>query len=376
MPYCATRQRNCAAIPWWSAPAPGGSITACLLAEAGRGVVMLEEGPYLALESCVSFSRQEMEQKYRNGGLTVAMGKTKIAYVEGRCVGGGSEVNSGLYHRTPPDILETWRKEFKVDGLTEEDLRPHFAACENDLSVSLLPGAAPAASLKLQEGAQKLGWQAQEVPRWYRYDNNTGGPEKGSRQSMTCTFVPRFLRAGGKLAPNTRARTIRQENGRWLVRAEHASGKIIEISAENLFMAAGAVQTPALLRRSGLTHNIGEHLRLHPTIKLTAQFAEDVNAADMGVPVHQVKEFSPRLSFGCSISTPPYLALGLLDHPAAAKARSPHMDAAGQLLCHDHGRRLRHRAQLARSTATRWCATAWRPRTSATWRTDCVNWRK
>lgn len=299
---------------------PGGSITACLLAEAGREVIMLEEGPYLALESCVSFSRQEMEQKYRNGGLTVALGKTKIAYVEGRCVGGGSEVNSGLYHRTPPEILETWRKEFKMDGLEHQDMEKHFTACEKELSVSKLPGAAPAASLKLVAGAQKLGWQAQEVPRWYRYDNPASGQEKGARQSMTRTYVPRFLRAGGKLVPNTRARIIRHENGRWLVRADHASGKNIEISAENLFLAAGAIHTPALLRRNGLTRNIGERLRLHPTVKLTAQFAEEINAADMGVPAHQVKEFSPRLSFGCSVSTPPYLALGLLDHPAAARA--------------------------------------------------------
>jgi choline dehydrogenase-like flavoprotein len=35
----------------------------------------------------------------------------------------------------------------------------------------------------------------------------------------------------------------------------------------------------------------------------------------MGVPVHQVKEFAPRLSFGCSISSQAHLALGLLDHP-------------------------------------------------------------
>jgi choline dehydrogenase-like flavoprotein len=36
----------------------------------------------------------------------------------------------------------------------------------------------------------------------------------------------------------------------------------------------------------------------------------------MGVPVHQVKEFAPRLSFGGSISSPGYLALALSDHPA------------------------------------------------------------
>ncbi len=301
---------------------PGGSITACLLAEAGREVVVLEEGPYLALESCQPFTRQEMEQKYRNGGLTVALGKTKIAYVEGRCVGGGSEVNSGLYHRTPPEILATWRKDFGVDGLSEEDLRPHFEACEKELSVSRMPGALPAASLKLHEGAQKLGWQSQEVPRWFRYETNAAGETRGSRQSMTRTYVPRLLQAGGKLLPNTRALAMRQEGGRWLVRAEHRSGKIIELSAEHLFMAAGAVHTPALLRRAGLTRNIGDKLRLHPTVKLTAQFPEAINAADMGVPVHQVKEFSPRLSFGCSISSPSYLALGLLDHPAAARAVS------------------------------------------------------
>ncbi len=297
---------------------PGGSITACLLAEAGREVVMVEEGPYLALESCEPFSRQEMEQKYRNGGLTVAMGKTKIAYVEGRCVGGGSEINSGLYHRTPPDILETWRKEFKVDGLDDNDLRPHFEACEKELSVSLLPGELPAASMKLRDGAQKLGWKSQEVPRWFRYE--PGSTQKGSRQSMTKTYVPRFLRAGGKLLPNTRALSIRYEGGCWLVHAKYVSGKTIELSTENLFVAAGAVQTPALLRRCGLTKNIGERLRLHPTVKLVAQFPEPVNAADMGVPAHQVKEFSPRLSFGCSLSSPPYLALGLLDHTAAVRA--------------------------------------------------------
>ena len=105
---------------------PGGAITACLLAEAGRDVLLIEEGPFLALDSCPPFSRREMEQKYRNGGQTVAMGRTKVAYVEGRCVGGGSEINSGLYHRTPPEVLDVWRREFQVADLAEADLRPRF----------------------------------------------------------------------------------------------------------------------------------------------------------------------------------------------------------------------------------------------------------
>jgi choline dehydrogenase-like flavoprotein len=305
---------------------PGGAITACLLAEAGKNVLLIEEGDYLSLESCAPFTKDEMVQKYRNGGQTVAMGANKVAYVEGRCVGGGSEINSGLYHRTPPDILETWRKEFRVEGL--EELRPHFEACEKEVSVSFLPGPAPAASLKLHEGAVKLGWKSLEVPRWFSYASGTTNASNGKRQSMTETFVPRFLRAGGKLLPRTRVENIRQDGAGWLVHAHHPATGAIRINAGTLFLCAGAVQTPALLRRSGITRNIGNSLRLHPTVKVVAKFPEPVNSAQMGVPVHQVKEFAPRFSFGCSISTPPYLAVALLDHAEQTRAVSrdwPHM---------------------------------------------------
>jgi choline dehydrogenase-like flavoprotein len=291
---------------------PGGSITACLLAEAGRDVLLIEEGPLHQPGACTPFSREEMLEKYRNGGQTVALGKNKISYVEGRCVGGGSEINSGLYHRTPAEILDLWRSQFGVESLTEAELLPHYEANERELSVSLMPGVAPAASLKLQEGAKRLGWKSLEVPRWVHYAG--ANKDSGIRQTMTRTFVPRFLKAGGRLAPSVRVTRIIRDGGKWNLLAERADGQTVKITADVLFLCAGAIQTPALLRRSGITHNIGNSLQLHPTVKVAARFPEAVNDIDMGVPVHQVKEFAPRLTFGCSISTPPYLALGLVDH--------------------------------------------------------------
>jgi choline dehydrogenase-like flavoprotein len=308
---------------------PGGAITACLLAEAGRDVLLVEEGGYLPLDSCDPFSKEEMLQKYRNGGQTVAFGKNKIQYVEGRCVGGGSEINSGLYHRTPPEMLDRWRKEFEVEALNESDLAPHFATCERDLSVSTSPHEPPPASLKLCAGARKLGWQALELPRWFRYHLDPEGADArphesqhGQRQSMTETYIPRFLKARGRLLSRTRASRFFPAGNGWLIEARNQSGSSIEITADTLFLCAGAIHTPTLLRRSGITRNIGNSLQCHPTVKIVAQFPETVNCAGMGVPVHQVKEFAPRLSFGCSISSPAYVALGLIDYPAAARETS------------------------------------------------------
>jgi choline dehydrogenase-like flavoprotein len=78
-------------------------------------------------------------------------------------------------------------------------------------------------------------------------------------------------------------------------------------------VCAGAIQSPALLQRSGVRRHIGRTLAVHPTVKLAARFPEALNIPD-DVPVHQVKEFAPDLSFGGSASHPGLVALALSDH--------------------------------------------------------------
>ena len=289
---------------------PGGAITAALLAEAGREVMLIEAGPELALEDTPEFSRAEMERKYRNGGITAAFGKTKISYVEGRCVGGGSEINAGLYHRTPETILQRWHDEFALDGATMGELKPFFEANERELSVSPLQGEHPMASLKMREGAAKMGWSSMEVPRWFKYD----GPNDkiGKKQSMTRTFIPRAQQAGANLLTDTRVAKLSRAGTEWIVRCERGEDRFA-IRCKTVFVCAGAIHTAALLRRSGITQNIGNSLRMHPTVKVVARFPETVNSRDMGVTVEQIKEFSPRLGFGVSVSRAPYISLSMLD---------------------------------------------------------------
>jgi len=300
---------------------PGGSVAAATLAEGGEDVLLLDEGRYHALESTAPHSREEMVEKYRNGGLTVTADPANIAYVEGRCVGGGSEVNSGLYHRTPEQVLERWREVYGVEALSREEMRPHFEACEQAVNVSYLPGEPTTASQKLEMGAGELGWDCVEVPRWYEYSGqeDSAGATEGVKQSMTKTYVPRFLKEGGRLEAKTRVKKLSRSNGKWTLKAEtYEEGQVVDrhIRADAVFLACGAVHTPALLKRSGIRRNVGKTLNMHPTVKIVAEFEEEVNSLDSGVPVHQVKEFAPGITLGGSASTPPHLAMTLTDADA------------------------------------------------------------
>jgi choline dehydrogenase-like flavoprotein len=291
------------------------------LASKGFDVVLLEEGPHLNLDSCPPFSIEEMRQKYRWGGLNPALGSPKVPLVEACCVGGGSEINSGLYHRTPPEILDRWRDRFTVKHLEETDLLPHFEACEAALGVQLNPGRQPAASVKMKIGAERLGWKTAEVPRWVKYPDilDPDGIAHGKRQSMTETLLPSAQALGCRLVPNARVEKLERARAHWRVKAVRRQ-EPLTVEAEAVFVCCGAIETPALLRRSGIKKNIGNTLALAPMIKVAAVFEDEVIDDYVEIGAQQVREFSPYITIGCSISSLPYLALALSEHPDAGIA--------------------------------------------------------
>ena len=92
----------------------GGATTAALLAEAGRDVLVVEEGAWVEQGEVVPFSLEQMDRQYRAGGVTVALGRPSIAYTEGCCAGGGTEINSGLYRRPSEETLDRWRRSTSI----------------------------------------------------------------------------------------------------------------------------------------------------------------------------------------------------------------------------------------------------------------------
>jgi choline dehydrogenase-like flavoprotein len=296
---------------------PGGAVTARVLAEAGLDVVVVEEGDWVEAGDVEPYSIEQMRRQYRNQGLTVAIGRPSIAYTEGRGAGGGSEVNSGLYHRPSEQVLADWSRSFDIDALSASVLEPFHTYVEHELTIAAWPdGRLPECSDLLRRGAQALGWKSVDVPRWVRY-RDQDGVLSVERQTMSRTYLPRAQRAGAELWTSARAGRLvvsgRRVTGVEVLRRVGERQVAEQVTADTVFVCAGATQTPALLQRSGVRRNVGGNLSVHPTVKVVAEFDHEMNTPG-DLPTYQVKEFEPWLSFGGSASRPALIALALAEN--------------------------------------------------------------
>ncbi len=298
----------------------GGAVTASRLTEAGRRVTVAEEGPWIDPDAMVPFGLDEFATKYRHRGVSAALGLPPVQYAEGCCVGGSTEINSGLWHRLPNEFAEEWQHAYDIDEFTPASLDRYAEGIEHELSVSRLPGAPPETSAILERGATKLGWRNVEFPRVFRHDNQG----RGVKQTMARTLVPRAVAAGGEVVAGCQVLRLIGDGDRVSgarARRRRPDGTVEDVTfrAEQVFVCGGAIQTPALLQRSGIRHHIGVGLKLHPTIKVAARFPHEVDHDT--VPMHRITEFSPNLTIGGSASRRSHIALALadsaLEHTAA-----------------------------------------------------------
>lgn len=291
----------------------GGATTAAILAEAGHTVTVVEEGAWVDPDLVEPFSLEEMELKYRHHGSSAALGAPPVAYAEGRCVGGSTEINSGLWHRLPSELADEWRTTYRIDEFTTTQLDAYAERVEEWQSVSQMPVAPPPSSALLERGAAKLGWRSVEFPRVFRYEPSG----RGTKQTMARTLIPRAIAAGASVIPDCRVLRLIRDGDR-VVGAKcrrrstpDVPEETVEIRAEHVFVCGGAVQTPALLQRSGFRRNIGNGLKLHPTIKIAARFTHPIDHGD--VSPYRITEFSPNLTIGGSASRRGHVALALAD---------------------------------------------------------------
>jgi len=248
----------------------GGGAAAAVLAGAGLDVVVLEAGEYLGPPDFDGAELAALERMYLDGG-TAATVDQGVGILAGSCLGGGTVVNYTTSFRTPDDVREEWGGPFAADAFTRS-----LDAVWERLGANVEHNRVPAREEKLRAGLERLGWHVDAMPRDVR----------GCEQGRVCGYCPFGCRLGAKQSSDRTWLVDAAKAGARIVvgaRAERiGSGPRVEagaltVRARAVAVACGAINTPALLLRSGLGNSfVGRNLFLHPVGGALGYFEEEI----------------------------------------------------------------------------------------------------
>ena len=311
----------------------GGAVVACELAEAGRSVVLVEDGSYLRSDQFVQREEVMYPRIYREGG-TKATADYTVLVSQGRAVGGSTVAGFCLCIRPPRPLLGYWTRAHDLPGLELERLHPFMRQVEKRIGAHrILPEQLNANGAKLQVGSEKLGYRGY-LPLHNRHECLLCGycalgctyDRKGD---MLTTYVPAASKAGAVIVPDCQVLQVATSKGRAVGvggvfrRSRTGEAFTLKVKAGVVILAAGAINSPRIWKHSQLpdpADQVGRNLRLQPQVVVTALYPEPIEAWK-GIPQgYVVDEF---LEIGNRGPGTGYLLVPTFAHPVAAASMLP-----------------------------------------------------
>ncbi len=269
----------------------GGAPVAAELAQAGLKVVILEEGGRFDLNDFTGDAVERSVKMYRDFGLTATLGTPLIPILTGKTIGGTTTINSGTCFRTPDQVLQKWIKLYGLSDLTAEEMKPYFEKVEQVVNVIDVPEELIDPSAKIfRRGLQQMGLHGIPLKRNVKACEGSSlccfGCPTDAKQSVQLNYIPQALQAGAEIYPYTLAEKIIHRNGKFsevLARRinplTQKASAMIRVKSKVLVVAGGTLQTPYLLKHSGVATQskaLGNNLTLHPAGKALALFKDSV----------------------------------------------------------------------------------------------------
>ena len=266
----------------------GGGVIAAALAEAGRSVVVLEQGPFVDEAAMPRDELGAYDRLYLDHGLLTTWDGS-VTMLAGTGVGGGTLVNWTTCIPATASVRDEWQREHGVEGLTGAAWADDVGALEAELGVAASTFIPPKDAVILR-GAAALGWEAAPTRRNASGCDDCGscpfGCRRGTKRSGVRAHLARAAAAGTRVVAGARVTQVLVEAGRATgVEAEAEIGpgsaggqrRRLIVRASAVIVAGGALRTPSVLQRSGLGHPaIGRHLRVHPVAVVAALFDEPI----------------------------------------------------------------------------------------------------
>lgn len=268
---------------------PGGLTTAAILAEAGARVVLIEAGQFWPKGTFERSQSWALENLVQDRQPRIAMGNTHVPVLAGKGVGGGTLINSGISFRAPDRVLDEWMRTHGLDYWEDRDSL--YTEVERVIGVAPTPRSIAGQNAEVhRRGFEKLGVEHAYMPR-----NTPGcvgcgtcqtGCPSGGKASSDLNWLPRALRADAVVYADTEVDEILHRDDRVIgVRGQmrHPSDDShvaeVEVRADHVVLAAGAINTPVLLLKNGLANSsglVGENLHFQPGGAALAEFDEEI----------------------------------------------------------------------------------------------------
>ncbi len=278
-----------------------GATAALVLAEAGHEVVVLEEGPEVRDEDRGLGPTESFLRLFRDKGTQVAMGRSVIPVLQGRCLGGTTVVNGAIVWRLPEDA---YARSFGAAGASAAiplgALEERMDRIERDLFVAPAPDRLLGGNGTLmRDGAKKLGWQGHPIRRNVLNCQGSGRCLEACpthrKQSMEVTYLPRAAKLGARILPGHEVDRVEMRGTRATgVVGRRADGAPFRVAARfGVVLAASAVQTPCILLRSGVgpRDHVGQHFRAHPGTAVAGVYDEPVRLWEGATQSYEIDEF-------------------------------------------------------------------------------------
>jgi choline dehydrogenase-like flavoprotein len=274
----------------------GGGIVAGELADNGRKVLLLEEGPH---QTAADFQRWEAKATNDlfwpirfaliDGGAGGA-----VAMLGGRCVGGGTTVNTKVALRAHARDLVKWHAAGGLIGAGGEpfgpaDLAPHYDRVEQRLGVRERTDW-PRSVRTVEPAFRALGAELSAVRSYtdvncMRCGSCLQGCPTNAGKSTLNTYIHDAWVAGRlELRADARVERVVIEDGEAKgVEYTGPGGTTVRVDAGAVVVAGGTLSTPLLLLRSGLPDSassrlVGRNLGLHPARLVYGLFDEPQDA--------------------------------------------------------------------------------------------------
>ncbi|WP_445147872.1 FAD-dependent oxidoreductase [Baekduia sp. Peel2402] len=270
----------------------GGGVIAGKLAGAGKDVVVLEAGGYYNESDFNQLELWAYQNLYRAGGLAQTA-EGQVALMTGSNLGGGSTVNWTNCLRTYDWVREEWEQTYGLEGLSGAAYDRHLDEVSKRIGVTDQCSDANGPNQRVLDAAAKLGIDGRAITRNAdpeKYDADLAGlmgfgDVSGAKLGTLKTYLQDAADAGARFVVNCRADKVLTENGRaagieaTYVDPETGAPTRVVVRAPQVVVAAGALDTPALLLRSGIGGPAaGDYLRLHPATAVIGVYDETQKA--------------------------------------------------------------------------------------------------